>query len=150
MIRLLLLCFLVVPAVAQGQQDNLVAECKDLKGHTYYIANSTQPKEGWDFNDSLTGVRLGLFLNLEATSEADSLYIMYYTSARGWHFPNLYVTTLTLNTGDGGVQVIVPYQGNAAELYTFYLTEGKVAVSLMRHGSILTNARLFVGDCERK
>ena len=44
--------------------------------------------------------------------------------------------------------LLVAYNDNTAEMYMFMLESRKVAVSLMRHGGIMENARLFVSECK--
>ncbi len=94
---------------------------------------------------------MGLFENRRA-EPADRYEIKYHTASQGWQYPRAYLTTVRLNgsVDEGSVTATILYSDNAAEVFMFMLEKGKVAVSFMRHSGILENARLFVGDCERR
>ena len=146
MLRLLFCMVMLLPALAQAQQPKLIVECRNLKGHNYLFPNAIQETRGW-VTDGATGVKVGLFYNTAASEEVDKFFIQYHTASQGWHFPNNYVTTFKLNSSPAAAILLVAYDDGSAELYMFMLEVGEVAVSLMRYGGIIENARLFVGEC---
>ena len=143
----LLLWFLTSPVVVNAQQPELLAECSGLSGYTYTFPNAIQPNAGWDSDGYGRSMKIGMFISPATTDNKESIVVMYHTASQGWHFPNNYLTTIPISRTSAAVLLLVAYSDNTAELYMFMLDDRKVAVSLMRHGGILENARLFVGEC---
>ena len=149
---LLVFLLLLVPAVAQGQSGlTLITECSAPKGHSYIFPNTfTAPDDvGWK-TYGMPNVKIGLFVEKGEEDPRRAFTVMYRTEDKGWHTPGPYETTIGIDIEETALTVLVAYRDSTTELYMFLLKEGKFAVNLMRHSDMLTNARLFVGDCVLK
>ena len=148
--KLLVILLLIAPAAAHGQSGlELITECSEPKGYSYQFPNvftTSDKTAGW-FTDGMPNVKIGLFGDMETENLSQAFTVMYKTEDRGWHTPGPYETTVAVNIGETAVTALVVYGDNTTELYMFLLKEGKFAFNLMRHSGVLTNARLFVGDC---
>ena len=146
---LLVFLLLLVPATAQGQTGlTLLTECSAPKGYSYHFPNAfTAPGDARWITDGMPNVTIGLFFEEAAEDPMLGFTVMYKTEDRGWHTPGPYETTVAVDIEETAIIALVLYRDNTAELYMFLMEEGKFAISLMRHSGIVTNARLFVGDC---